>query len=683
MYEIPPNVGALLKNKLAYVSVSPYSWWFVTRLTAFVITASTPAPLWVEYYEPFISAFLREPSLDPWSTWQSGGGVAQAFPYGWPLVLMLSIAVALGSIMLHSSWLGYLILLCLIDFSALLLLKKLGAANEPRRFIETAYAVSPVPIIAIFFIGSTDYIPLLFLIGGLLAIKGRLFWLAGSLVALAVASKFILVAAVFAFLIYLWRSQASTPKGRFEFLWAFLLSVSLASSPIFFSEAFRSGLNSSTDATGPLTWGIASLDGRLLLLPVLVTLGWFMVYQLRRMNFQLLSLSVGAPLLLVASLPGAPLGWAMWALPLFITMSGELPKRFKVLAMLAINFAAVDHLINQRFLLPSGLRSLLIDSEVTASFLLAAITIYLFWRELVFRSDFVRLHSRPCLILISGDSGAGKDTLAEGLAKNLGISSSVRISGDDYHRWDRGEGAWDYLTHLNPESNELSRFHNDILSLASGMEIRNGSYDHSVGKRLSSKTAQSREFVIASGLHALLIQDVNRLASLRIFLEMSDELRTDLKISRDTSDRGHSSTSVIESINSRKRDSELFISPQRENADLQIWSDYLRAVDGSKLTGTKTLFTSEAKLFDNQLVSELNVTCGLEVAVERGRSSTRTITVAGSTDAISLSLSFENIEPRISKILGDKISWDEGPAGLVQMVSMVYLANSLRRERLI
>ena len=61
----------------------------------------------------------------------------------------------------------------------------------------------------------------------------------------------------------------------------------------------------------------------------------------------------------------------------------------------------------------------------------------------------------------------------------------------------------------------------------------------------------------------------------------------------------------------------------------------------------------------------------------------RTIDIVGETDQSSLSMAFDRIEPRVSEILGKFEDWSLGSVGIIEMVSLVYLANSLRRERLL
>lgn len=646
------------------------------------MAASQPSALWSDYYSPFISHFNGNLSIDPWSNWISSGGNPEAFPYGWTLLLILAPVVFLGETLFGASWPVFLALVIALDLLVVLALLGIQKA-ESKPYVLFAYAASPVPLMIFFWVGATDMMPMAFLVAALVSMNKKWFLASGLFLGLAVGTKFFILVAVVGFLLYIFRSGHLHNGDRTKFVFGLVSAASFSASPIIYSAGFQMSLNSSEEATDALEWGIASSSGVFLLLPLIVLVSWLMAYQLRRMNLGLLTLTFATPLVLVAHLPGAPEGWIIWCFPVVLALTADLSRRIKILVWVMLNFSAFNVLINLITSSKGKVSGLIANAETTVGFLLATMSAYLLWRELVTKSDFVRLHSRPALILIAGDSGVGKDTLAEGLSRTLGEDSCVRVSGDDYHRWDRSEGAWNYLTHLNPATNELTRFFNDVLTLSSGHAIRNGHYDHSTGKRSTSKVARSREFVIASGLHALHINDVNRQSSLSIFLEMGEALRADLKIARDTSARGHSREAVLASLEKRKTDSATFIAPQREKADLVIKTDYISPIEIGSSKMLQVSFTSEPKIFDYQLISELSVTCGLELTSALVQGGKRSISVIGESDSTSLSAVFERIEPRISNILGTNISWSSGSAGLVQMVTLLYLANALRRERLI
>ncbi len=657
--------------------------WIVSRGLLIGFFGSTPTSLFEKLYGPFIASFIGSPSIDPWTDWLDSSGAPEAFPYGWPMLLIFTAGQAIGGL-LGSAWAGFLTCLLLCDLAAfLLLITSQGARQEGFSFILAAYLTSPLLALSMLIEGSTDFVPMALVATAFASLVAKKPGWAGIMLGLAVGSKLILAVSIVGALLFLIRSRSSKIEAL-KFVTSISTTIAISASPLFYSPGFRESVTSSDDATGPLSWGIPSASGSLLLLPLVVFAVWYAVYQLRRMNSSLLALALATPMLLTASLPGAPIGWSLWALPPMIYLAAPLARRFKALAFLTLNYSSISYavsLVASKYEYPiSDLQNGLLS---TGNLAISVVTTVLFWREHYTRSDFVRLRSRPALVLIAGDSGVGKDTLADGIKRILGRESSVHVSGDDYHRWDRGNGSWRHLTHLNPNANELTKFFNDILTLTDGGDIRSGKYDHRVGRRLSSSTARGREFVIASGLHSLTVNDMNRQANLTVYLEMSEDLRTDLKLRRDTYSRGHNPSAVLKSIEERKVDFQKYIEPQRSLADLVINSSAIGQHVDSVSGEIEICFESEAKVFDSLLLSELGMTCGLEVTIENTESNRRKICVRGSTSSVDLSEAFLKLEPRTSAILGEPRTWSEGPAGVVQMVVMVYLGNALRRERLV
>ena len=119
--------------------------------------------------------------------------------------------------------------------------------------------------------------------------------------------------------------------------------------------------------------------------------------------------------------------------------------------------------------------------------------------EEVTRTDFFRL-TKPITVGISGDSGSGKDTLMDAIEDLIGSHSVVKLSGDDYHRWDRNRSCG--YTHTNPMANDLQSFSNDLFKLISGKSISQRHYDHTSGKMTKPVVVKSNQFVIASGLYS-------------------------------------------------------------------------------------------------------------------------------------------------------------------------------------
>ena len=72
------------------------------------------------------------------------------------------------------------------------------------------------------------------------------------------------------------------------------------------------------------------------------------------------------------------------------------------------------------------------------------------------------------------------------------------------------------------------------------------------------------------GLHPFYDQRVRDLLDLKIYLDISDEIKFAWKVQRDMAERGHSLESIKASIESRKPDFDAFVDPQKQLADIII-----------------------------------------------------------------------------------------------------------------
>src|SRR5258708_29956083 len=105
-----------------------------------------------------------------------------------------------------------------------------------------------------------------------------------------------------------------------------------------------------------------------------------------------------------------------------------------------------------------------------------------------------------------GDSASGKHPLAELLTGVLGPRNTVRLHGDDYHRWPREHPAWKEQTHLDPRSNYFRQPVDHILELKRGSTVMKSSYDHKHGQFSDPAAVSSNRFVVFEGLHPFVFQ---------------------------------------------------------------------------------------------------------------------------------------------------------------------------------
>ena len=78
------------------------------------------------------------------------------------------------------------------------------------------------------------------------------------------------------------------------------------------------------------------------------------------------------------------------------------------------------------------------------------------------------------------------------------------------------------------------------------------------------------QVLVAEGLHPFHDERVRDLMDIKIYLDISDEVKFAWKIQRDMKERGHSLESIKASIAARKHDFDAFIDPQKKHADIII-----------------------------------------------------------------------------------------------------------------
>jgi uridine kinase/ribulose-5-phosphate 4-epimerase/fuculose-1-phosphate aldolase len=174
------------------------------------------------------------------------------------------------------------------------------------------------------------------------------------------------------------------------------------------------------------------------------------------------------------------------------------------------------------------------------------------------------------LICISGSSGVGKTTVSKLIQSILGTKECLCLSGDDLHRWERNDPMWKIKTHLDPQSNDLEMGYGHLLELSNGNSINRKIYNHDTGKFDSAAMISPRPWVVYEGLHALYHRPTADMATLKIFVDTDETLKTEWKIKRDTKKRGYTEKQVVEMMKRRKIDEDRFITVQKKEADIVI-----------------------------------------------------------------------------------------------------------------
>lgn len=201
--------------------------------------------------------------------------------------------------------------------------------------------------------------------------------------------------------------------------------------------------------------------------------------------------------------------------------------------------------------------------------------------------------NRPIMLGVVGDSGAGKSTLSDGVVSLLGADRVTDICLDDYHAFDRKGRAEHDITALHPDCNHLDLMAQHLRLLRRGERVLKPIYDHSDGTFAMPEIVDPRSIIAAHGLHGLFTPELRRVWDVSIYLDPHPELRVAWKIARDTFKRGYTPEQVRAQLARRRDDSDEFIRPQREKADIVVsffpQEDYASTGDNSKLNVRITL----------------------------------------------------------------------------------------------
>ncbi|MBI4781254.1 MAG: phosphoribulokinase [Oscillatoriophycideae cyanobacterium NC_groundwater_1537_Pr4_S-0.65um_50_18] len=178
--------------------------------------------------------------------------------------------------------------------------------------------------------------------------------------------------------------------------------------------------------------------------------------------------------------------------------------------------------------------------------------------------------NRPIVLGIVGDSAAGKTTLTKGIAQVLGEENVTVICTDDYHRYDRQQRAEMGISALHPDCNYLDIIQQHLGLLRSGQSILKPIYNHTSGNFDPPEYIKPGKFVIVEGLLGYSTRGMRDSYDVRVYLAPPEDLRHAWKIKRDTRKRGYTEAQVIEQIRNRESDSDEYIRPQRQWADLVV-----------------------------------------------------------------------------------------------------------------
>jgi uridine kinase len=646
------------------------------------------------WFVPFLEHVVAAPTVDIWGGFLTSGGDVKAFPYG-PLYLLAFGPLSwLGGLAgARGAALGLAFTVLALDVLLFFSIRRLLPAGA-KSAATIAYWLSPITIYVCYWHGQLDVLPVLLLTMALAQLRERRFGYAGLNLGFAVAAKLSMAVAVPLLLIHLLTARRLRPVAARLILASMAAFATLA--PFTLSAGFRRMVLETPEREKVLAIAISYGSLSLYVLPLVFAALLVTTWRLRRLNFPMIFNIVGVGFFVLFLLTPASPGWALWLAPFFAVhlarferMGWLLGLMFSltfVLFHLMVSTGAVTPLFGAgTFVVTLPAMNLALSAYLVSGFAIA-FRILLYG---VLRDPFFAASRMPLTIGIAGDSGSGKDTLADALHALFAPGAAAMVLGDDYHNWDRHKPLWRALTHLNPRANDLRRFNADVMALRLGHAIRAPHYDHNTGRMTKPRKIASSDVVIASGLHALHTPSVNRLLDVGVYLDMDETLRVALKLRRDVVARGHDQTAVLASLAARTRDSERYIHPQAAKADLIL---SLAPLDPGRLaevaTGTRDIamllrIEAEASVDLQPLTRALVALCGLSVVPLSGASGRTQLEVDGDPTSADIAALASVLVPEMDDWLGLAPGWQSGLLGIMQVAVLDVAAQRLavRRER--
>jgi uridine kinase len=598
---------------------------------------------------------------------------------------------------INGHW-GYAVTLLLVDIGVLLIAKRLVTISLERAVLF--YWLSPIVIFATYWLGFNDLLPVMLLCLALLGLRERRPIMAGLCCAAAISAKFSMVLALPIIVIYLIRNKsANILLARFTI--ALVGGAAVLGIPFLASSAAVKMLGSNPEMAKVFNLGVqVGPNTKIYVLPMLYLLALYVAWSMRRISFDLLMVLLGSTFFLVLLLTPASPGWFLWMFPLLLVyQSGE----DRVAMPLVIGFSLL-YVISNFSVTPVPK---VLDSEAvqyaaeqfggllgirghallnTALLALGIALVARIWQRTVHNNDYFQVSRKPIVIGVAGDSGSGKDTLVESLTGLFGKHSVASLSGDDYHLWDRHKPMWHVMTHLHPRANDLERFVQDAMVLASGKSIVLRHYDHKTGKQLKPELQRSGEVLFVSGLHALYLPILRDRYDLSIFLQIDEGLRRFLKTDRDVRQRGHQLESVLKVLDRRETDAIAFVRPQAARADLVL---SLHPIHPRMLADARTKDDLRFKLIVRvrQGVHEESIrrvligVCGLHVDTQLdGNNADVTMTIEGECSKEDVAMAAGILFPKMMMLLDPEPNWEDGVRGMIQLIVLSQLTQALKKR---
>ncbi len=656
---------------------------------------------------PFVEVFINNGFENPYRLL----GEQTIFPYGSGMLYVLAIPkimfawIAQSSVMANIFVTKIPILLAdIVIFYYLCLLLK-----EKTRIVEILYWCSPITLYINYIGGWLDAIPIALLVAGIYYLTRNRWGTAALLLGISIATKTGIVLIIPLIVAYAIKQKMSI-MDIIRYGSIGLIMFAAISGPFLLSAAYREATFKPVDQQKSLGLNIPiSSNFQFFLLPAVYIVLVLYAFSFKRMNKEMLLMLTALVFTAIVTLTPPLPNWYFWIIPFLVYFFAK-EKKVHMMSYIAFTILYLAY-----FLVWKG--SNIFNSFQNISRAIATLpTPYLMLGSLGFQADMIvnvlftlltsslalcaywiykygiqsnllyKDRDTPLLIGIAGDSGVGKTTFSTILVDLFGRKFTTILSGDDMHKWERGDKHWETMTHLNPSANYLHAEIKNLESLKEESAIRRRVYNHEDGRFTEPKRIEANKFVILEGLHSFYINAVRNLCDIKIFLDTDEDLRKHWKIQRDLRERGHSKEKVLEALKKREKEAEKYITPQKKFADIIISFSPKTKIKNLGAESDIQMFlkmTMENSLDINEVMDALAEVKTLHVQHRYENDlAHQTIIYEGVITRQEVEKIVERTIPNYRDIiLNSPVHWQENYNGIIQIVLVYIVSQKLKRER--
>ena len=181
---------------------------------------------------------------------------------------------------------------------------------------------------------------------------------------------------------------------------------------------------------------------------------------------------------------------------------------------------------------------------------------------------------RSIFLGIAGGTGAGKTFIVDNLLSIYNSNNINVINLDSYYKDLSHMGHQDRVKQNfdHPDSIDIDLIISHLKQISDGNDVDIPIYDFSNHIRLeTTKTISQSNVIIVEGIFALHYMQLRKLYTLNVFIETSEDIRFQRRLSRDTKERGRTIGSIKDQFESTVLPMhEKFIGPSKQFADLII-----------------------------------------------------------------------------------------------------------------